>query len=141
MQHLAWLWTQHPGMIIVTPTTACAGWKVGKPVDLKYGISDGDQTLKTMEYVWMGNFCGLPSISVPAGFVVPEGAKGAGEVAEEGIEGKVPVGFMGMGEWATEEELLWFGADCEEIGQEGSSRPPIWVDVVELAKEEMKRTG
>jgi Asp-tRNA(Asn)/Glu-tRNA(Gln) amidotransferase A subunit family amidase len=110
-------------------------------VDLKYGISDGDQTLKTMEYVWMGNFCGLPSISVPAGFVVPEGAKGAGEVAEEGTEGKVPVGFMGMGEWATEEELLWFGADCEEIGQEGSSRPPIWVDVVELAKEEMKRTG
>ena len=141
MQHLAWLWARYPGMIIVTPTTACAGWKVGKPVDLKYGISDGDQTLKTMEYVWMGNFCGLPSISVPAGFVVPEGAKGAGEVAEEGTEGKVPVGLMGMGEWATEEELLWFGGDCEEIGQERSSRPPIWVDVVELAKDEMKRTS
>jgi Asp-tRNA(Asn)/Glu-tRNA(Gln) amidotransferase A subunit family amidase len=141
MQHLAWLWTQHPGMIIVTPTTACAGWKVGKPVDLKYGISDGDQTLKTMEYVWMGNFCGLPSISVPAGFVVPEGRKGEGEVAEEGVQGKVPVGLMGMGEWATEEELLWFGGDCEEIGQDRSSTPPIWVDVVERAREEMKRTS
>ena len=141
MQHLAWLWMQHPGMVIVTPTTACAGWKVGKPVDLKYGISDGDQTLKTMEYVWMGNFCGLPSISVPAGFVVPEGRKGEGEVAEEGVQGKVPVGLMGMGEWATEEELLWFGGDCEDIGQERSSTPPIWVDVVERAKEEMKRTS
>jgi Asp-tRNA(Asn)/Glu-tRNA(Gln) amidotransferase A subunit family amidase len=141
MQHLAFLFKLHPGMIIVTPTTACAGWRVGKPVDLKYGVSDGDQTLKTMEYVWMGNFCGLPGISVPAGFVVPEGRKGEGEIAGEEVEGKVPVGLMGMGEWASEEELLWFGADCEEVGQERSSKPPIWVDVIARAKEEMKRTS
>ncbi|WP_254554457.1 hypothetical protein, partial [Salmonella enterica] len=28
MQHLAHLWRMHPGMIIVTPTTSCAGWPI-----------------------------------------------------------------------------------------------------------------
>ncbi|KAK0629209.1 amidase signature domain-containing protein [Bombardia bombarda] len=69
-QHLAWLWQRHPGMVIVTPTTACEGWPiVNEHSELKYGLNNGDRTLESMEYVWMANFCGLPSISVPAGFV------------------------------------------------------------------------
>lgn len=139
MQHLAYLWQRHPGMIIITPTTACAGWHIGQKVDLKYGISDGNTTLKTMEYVWLGNFLGLPSISVPAGFVKPEGSIGAGEVAEGNFEGRVPVGLMAVGEWACEEQLLQFGVDTEDIGEKGRVRPPIWVDVVARAREEMKR--
>lgn len=138
MQHLAYLWQQHPGMIIITPTTACAGWPIGQKVDLKYGISDGNQTLKTMEYVWLGNFLGLPGISVPAGFVKPEGKPGAGEVAGEGVQGRIPVGLMGVGEWACEEQLLQFGIDAEKVGEEGRMRPPIWVDVVARAREEMR---
>ena len=82
MRHLAWLWHEHPGMLIVTPTTACAGWAIrGGSGELRQGMSDGDRTLQSMEYAWMANFCGLPSVSVPAGFVDGEpGLKGGGEI-------------------------------------------------------------
>jgi len=141
MQHLAYLWKQHPGMIIVTPTTSCAGWHIAGKTDLKYGVSDGDQTLKTMEYVWMANFLGLPSISVPAGFVIPEGQPHAGEEASDDTPGKIPVGLMAMGEWANEESLLHWGLSAERQGDKYRSRPPIWVDVVEEAKKWMESSN
>lgn len=136
MQHLSHLWKQHPGMIIVTPTTPCAGWRIGNPkVDLKGGISDGDTTQSTMEYVWMANFLGLPALSVPAGFVAAEGEEGAGEETDEG---GIPVGLMGMGEWTDEDGLLKWGAHAEVVGADRRRRPPIWVDVVERARTEMQ---
>lgn len=138
MQHLAHLWKQHPGMVIVTPTTSCAGWRINKASELTYGISDGDTTLLTMEYVWMANFCGLPSLAVPAGYIVPEKQARAGEVAAEDTLGKVPVGLMAMGEWASEEELLRWGRLAEGVAEERRCRPPNWVDVVERAREWMK---
>ncbi|KAH8662583.1 glutamyl-tRNA amidotransferase subunit A [Xylariales sp. PMI_506] len=138
MQHLAWLWQTHPGMVIVTPTAACAGWPIRSTAELRHGINDGDRTLRTMEYVWMANFCGMPSINVPAGYVVPEGQPGAGQVAGAETIGKVPVGLMATGDWASELELLQFGLDAEEAGLEGQVRPPNWVDVVELAKKAKK---
>ncbi|OCK74693.1 glutamyl-tRNA amidotransferase subunit A [Lepidopterella palustris CBS 459.81] len=139
MKHLAWLWQTHPGMVIVTPTTSCAGWPIRSASELKYGVSDGDQTVKTMEYVWLGNFCGMPSISVPAGYIVPEGQVGEEEVADQGTIGKVPVGLMATGEWASEYTLIQFGLDAEEAGVDQQCRPPIWVDIVELARQ--KRNG
>lgn len=141
MQHLSWLWQQHPGMLIVTPTTSCAGWPIRTPGELKYGVMDGDQTLDSMEYVWMANFCGMPSISVPAGYVVPEGHPNKGQVASASTVGKVPVGLMAMGEWAGEHALLQFGLDAEEAGIDGQCRPPNWVDVVELARQEKMKNG
>lgn len=129
MQHLAWLWQQHPGMIIVTPTTACAGWPIRSELELQYGISDGDQTIKSMEYVWLANFCGVPSITVPAGFAPPEGSP---EVAPAG---NIPVGLMGTGEWCSEETLIQFGADAEEVGMDLQRHPTRWVDVAATAKE------
>ncbi|MCJ1392498.1 hypothetical protein MMC18_005366 [Xylographa bjoerkii] len=140
MQHLADLWRKHPGMIIVTPTTPCAGWHIADPeVDLKYGISDADQTLKTMEYVWLANFVGLPSLTIPVGFVRPEGEQGEGEEADDDTDGKVPVGLMGTGEWGSEEHLLQWGAEIEAAGADRRSRPPIWFDVVAGAKQEMQK--
>lgn len=70
MCHLAWLWEQYPDMLILTPTTPCAGWKIGKPTDLTsgYGVSDGDQSLRSMEYVYLANFTGNPAISCPMGY-------------------------------------------------------------------------
>ena len=31
-QHFAWLWQEHPGTVIVTPTAACAGWPILFPI-------------------------------------------------------------------------------------------------------------
>lgn len=138
MQHLAHLWQKHPGMIIVTPTTSCAGWPIKGHTDLKYGICDGDQTLKTMEYVWLANFAGLPSLTVPVGFVVPDGVENAGEEASDEVRDKIPVGLMGMGEWASESTLLKWGLVAESYGDDRRCRPPIWVDVIERAREWMK---
>ncbi|KAF4985177.1 hypothetical protein FDECE_16756 [Fusarium decemcellulare] len=135
MQHLSHLWRTYPGMVIVTPTTACAGAPIrGGESELKYGVSDGNLTIESMTYVWLANFCGLPSISVPAGFVVPEGQDGAGEEADEKTLGKVPVGLMATGEWCSEGALLEFGVDAEAAGRERRCRPPIWEDIVLQAK-------
>lgn len=127
-------------MLLVTPTTACAGWRILKKTsELKTGVSDGDKTLESMRYVWMANFLGLPSLSVPAGYVSPD-AKGEGlVVADKGTVGKVPVGLMATGEWAAEPALVQFGCDAEALGRNWRERPGAWVDVVELARREAKR--
>ncbi|PLB46539.1 alpha-glucosidase [Aspergillus steynii IBT 23096] len=127
MQHLSALWQEFPGMIIVTPTAACTGWRVKASTELSWGFSDGDQTLKAMEYVWLANFTGIPALSVPAGYAEPEkGARG---------EGKVPVGLMGNGEWGNEEGLLQWGLQVEEISSQLRERPPIWEDVIQRARD------
>ncbi|RKL27150.1 hypothetical protein BFJ72_g13383 [Fusarium proliferatum] len=139
MQHLSYLWKTYPGMLIVTPTTACAGAPIrGGKSELSYGVNDGNYTLQSMEYVWLANFCGLPAITVPAGYVVPEGRKDAGEVADRDTEGKIPVGLMATGEWCSEDALLQFGFDAEAAGQDLRSKPPNWEDVIERAKDEAK---
>lgn len=136
-EHLSHLWKIYPGMMIITPTTACAGWRIGnKGGELRHGISDGDKTIETMRYVWMGNFIGLPSITVPAGYVVPQGQEGAGQVAGKDTVGKLPVGLMATGEWCSEKTLLEFGLDAEVAGAGLRVKPASWVDVVELAKTE-----
>ena len=126
MQHLAHLYEQHPGMIIVTPTTPNAGWHIN-PGDLKYGCSDGNMQIRNMEYAWIANFTGCPAISVPVGYVD----------AVEG-SGKVPIGLMGMGEWCDEDGCIAFGYDSEQWlhdGLEGGRlRPENVVDVLELAR-------
>jgi Asp-tRNA(Asn)/Glu-tRNA(Gln) amidotransferase A subunit family amidase len=130
MQHLAYLFKQYPGLIIVTPTAACEGWRIkNHKEEEKYGISDGDTTLETMAYVWMANFCGIPSLACPAGFAA------AGGIGEE----NVPVGIMGMAEWGSEEELLQWGLNVEALSGDDcvTRRPPNWVDVIEKARGNM----
>lgn len=141
MKHLAYLWKTYPGMVIVTPTTSCGGWKIKKVAELTHGVSDGDKTIASMLYVWLANFCGLPAVTAPAGYLVPEGQKNAGEVADSETEGKVAIGLMGTGEWTQEHNLLQFGVDAEAVGAEVRVRPPIWVDVMERAREQMKAVG
>ncbi|CZT03894.1 hypothetical protein WAI453_011006 [Rhynchosporium graminicola] len=133
MQHLAFLYQQHPGLIIVTPTNPMAGWPIGSENDLKYGVTDGNRSVRSMEYVWLANFCGNPAISCPVGYVEPE--KG---------EGKVPVGIMAMGEWGSEMDLLAWGTECESWlngtgkGQGGGrQRPAAWEDAIGNAKGKM----
>ncbi|KAM0493655.1 hypothetical protein ACHAP8_009099 [Fusarium lateritium] len=136
MKHLAHLWKTYPGMMIVTPTTACAGAPIrGGKSEMSYGVNDGNYTLQSMEYVWLANFCGLPAITVPAGYVIPEGTKDAGEVAEKEVDGKIPVGLMATGEWCSEDALLQFGFDAEAAGQNIRCKPPVWEDMISRARE------
>jgi amidase len=100
MAHLAHLFQKYPGLLIFSPTTPIAGWKIdGGEADLSRGLSDGKASVRNMEYVWLANFTGCPAINCPAGY------SNAG----------VPIGVMAMGEWGTEEELIAFARDGEAI--------------------------
>lgn len=73
MEHLAYLWDQYPGLLLLTPTSTVAGWKIGKESDLGgAGAFDGDTSLRSMEYVYLANFTGAPAISVPMGYTEEE---------------------------------------------------------------------
>lgn len=127
MQHLAFLYQKYPGLIIVTPTTPMAGWPIKSEGDLKHGFTDGNTSIRNMEYVWLANFCGNPAISCPVGYIDP--VKGSG---------KIPVGIMAMGEWGSEDALIEWGKECEvylrDVVVGGRQRPANWEDVVGNAK-------
>ncbi|KAK5952509.1 hypothetical protein OHC33_006553 [Knufia fluminis] len=126
MRHLSWLWEQYPGMLLLTPTTPCAGWKIRKPSDITdgYGATDADMTLRSMEYTSFGNWVGTPAITCPVGYT----------------EGNVPVGIMALGQWGSEEQLIRFGERHEGfLGEDGVRRPTEagnWVDVLSEAKKQ-----
>jgi Asp-tRNA(Asn)/Glu-tRNA(Gln) amidotransferase A subunit family amidase len=126
-QHLAHLYEEHgEDLVIVTPTTPNAGWFWKSKADLKKGISDGDMTIRNMQYVWMANFLGNPAIQFPVGYAAPP----------KGIKGpEVPIGFMGMGIWGGEEGLIELGYEGEQYLADvvGRRRPEIWTDMVAKA--------
>lgn len=128
MQHLAFLYQKHPGLIIVTPTAPMAAWPIASEGDLKHGASDGNSSVRCMEYVWLANFTGNPAISCPVGYVDPVKGKG-----------RVPIGLMAMGEWGSEDSLIAWGKEAERwLNEEyagGRQRPANWEDVVANAKE------
>lgn len=129
MQHLSHLYTKHPGLIIVTPSTAEAGWRI-EPGDLAYGLSNSNKQLKNMTYAWLANFSGCPAISVPCGYADPP--------PSTKDSSKVPMGLCGMSDWCSEDALIAFGYDCERYLHDvlpGSRlKPGNWTDVLELAK-------
>jgi Asp-tRNA(Asn)/Glu-tRNA(Gln) amidotransferase A subunit family amidase len=124
MDHLTQLWEEEPGMLIAAPTVPTAGWPIKSPADLVYGCSDPTMSLRSMEYVWLANFTGVPALQAPVGFVSP--VQG---------EGDVPVGLMLMGEWGEEEALIEAGYKLEEyLDGEGSRKVPgVFVDPLKAA--------
>lgn len=124
MQHLGSLYQQNPGLLIVTPSTPTVGWKIKSPADLKAGCSDGDMSIRSMEYVWLANFTGCPCMQAPVGYATAENDKG-----------NIPVGMMAMAEWGSEDALFEWGYDAEAYlnGIAGRKRPEAWVDVLETA--------
>ncbi|CZR69813.1 related to glutamyl-tRNA(Gln) amidotransferase subunit A [Phialocephala subalpina] len=129
MQQLAYYFKKYPGLVIVSPTSPMTGWPIGSEADLKHGVTDGNTSIRNMEYVWLANFCGNPAISCPLGYLEPK--KG---------QGKVPVGIMAMGEWGSEDNLLAWGRMHEKwfLGDSGRLRPSNWEDVVASAKTRME---
>jgi amidase len=119
MTHLSHLFQKHPGLMILTPTTPLPGWHIdGGEADLSRGVSDGKASVRNMEYVWLANFTGCPSISCPAGYDQDSG---------------VPIGLMAMGEWGSEEDLFDFARDGEAILDLPASQPPRASEDVSVA--------
>jgi hypothetical protein len=48
---------------------------------------------------------------------------------------------MGMAEWGAEDHLLQWGLEAEALSEDVTKRPPIWVDVVERAKQHMDKSA
>ena len=107
------------------------------------GLSDAKSSVRNMEYVWLANFTGCPSISCPVGYT-PDGG--------------VPIGLMAMSEWGTEEELIAFARDGEpilglpsgspsleenEIDSTGLRTPSddlsVWEDIIAQAMEKISK--
>ncbi|KAI9806516.1 MAG: hypothetical protein M1833_003703 [Piccolia ochrophora] len=135
MRHLAALFRAHPGLVIVTPTTPNAGCHIaGGAADLLFGVSDANMSVRSMEFAWLANFTGTPSLSVPVAYV--DAVQG---------EGKIPVGLMATGEWGSEDALIEWGKDCEAWlttqKEGGRRRPEGWVDLVKLAEERMGKVN
>ncbi len=128
MQHLAFLFQKHPGLLILTPTSPVAGWKI-HPADQRYGFSDGNTSLLNMLYVWLSNNTGCPSLTCPMGYADPDQG-----------DGKLPLGVLATAEWGAEEQLLAWAADVESYLDHaypgGRLRPREWADVLALAKEQ-----
>jgi Asp-tRNA(Asn)/Glu-tRNA(Gln) amidotransferase A subunit family amidase len=125
MRHLACLFAQFPGLIIVTPTSPIAGWHIEKD-DLTRGLSDGDKSIRSIEFASFANLTGLPALSIPVGYAEPVEGKG-----------KIPVGLMAMAEWGGEEELIEWGKEGEDYLNNklpgGRLRPAGWVDVLKVS--------
>lgn len=126
MRHLAHLFQQHPGLLIMTPATPIVGWPRAAGDDA-HGMSDANVTLRNMSYVFLANMAGNPSVSAPVGYVDPEQG-----------EGKLPVSLLATGEWGSEEQLLAWAREAEEYLHEtypeGRRRPEAWADVFALAR-------
>ena len=124
MRHMAFLFQKHPGLLIVTPTTALTGWP-RQPGDGSHGISDANRTIESMAFIFLANVAGTPAVTAPVGYVAPRQG-----------EGDLPVGLMAMGEWGCEEQLLAWAGETEEYLHEtyegGRKRPETWLDVMDL---------
>ncbi|THH30247.1 hypothetical protein EUX98_g3928 [Antrodiella citrinella] len=122
MSHLAHLYTTHPGLVIVSPTTPIPGIKIRSEGDLVHGVSDGNTTLRGMRYVFLANFSGCPAI-----------VSGVGYDDDDKSGSGLMVSLMGMAEWGKEEALLGFARDVASVsGMDGDKRKKgeVWVDVL-----------
>ncbi|KAH8091339.1 amidase signature domain-containing protein [Cristinia sonorae] len=116
MSHLAYLYSIHPGMIIVTPTTPMPGVPIRAEEDLTYGISDTNTSLRSMRYVFLSNFSGCPSVVSGVGY--------------DDEKSGLMISLMGMAEWGREEALIGFARDVASASFGERRRGRIWVDVL-----------
>ena len=75
--------------VLITPTTACLPKEID-PASLSYGELDEVNVLYTMWFVYLANLCGLPSVTLNAGY------------STSGL----PVGVMITAAWWKEDILL-----------------------------------
>ncbi|KAK6526739.1 hypothetical protein TWF281_009941 [Arthrobotrys megalospora] len=116
VSHFASVWQKHPGMIIVTPVVPIVGAEINES-HLKYGVSDGDSSIRSMKYVFIGNFIGAPATNSIVGY---------------DDDTSLPVSLMGMAEWGREEDLLGWSAEVAQGSGLVRKRPTNWVDALSV---------
>ncbi|XP_019331763.2 uncharacterized protein LOC102572765 isoform X2 [Alligator mississippiensis] len=96
---------------ILTPATACTAPKIHE-TDLETGNSDILTTIRTIRYMQLANFTGIPGLVVPVGYTA------AG----------LPINFQVMAKWWDEAVLLRVGLKLEQF-RGATRKPAIYYDV------------
>ena len=104
--------------LIATPTTGTVA-PVIPPGAEKFGHGDVKLTGQIMRFSSLGNFTGIPGISIPVGLTTGEG-------------GGLPVGLQLQGQWNNEGLLLRVGCALEKCLP--MEKPPIYYNILERAQ-------
>ncbi|KAF9101492.1 hypothetical protein BGX27_011452 [Mortierella sp. AM989] len=107
--------------VIVTPTTANLPPKITAGA-LSHGESNYLNNVKTMQYMMMSNFTGIPGITAVAGYSKEEYIQQDGTMRPTGF----PIGIQFMGQWWDEKRLIHIGSVCEQV-LGARQKPNIWV--------------
>ncbi|KAF9363733.1 hypothetical protein BGX34_003422 [Mortierella sp. NVP85] len=107
--------------VIVTPTVANLPPKISAGAE-SHGESNYHNNVKTMQYVMMANFTGIPAITAVAGYSKEEYVHWNGDEYSTGF----PIGIQFMGQWWDEKRLIHIASVCEQL-LEARQKPNIWM--------------
>ncbi|KAF9432242.1 hypothetical protein BGZ76_011076 [Entomortierella beljakovae] len=107
--------------VIVTPTIANLPPKIF-PGAVSHGESNYKNNVKTMQYMMMSNFTGIPGITAVAGYSKEEYKNRDGSTRPAGF----PIGIQFMSQWWDEKRLIHIANLCEQLLDE-RQKPKIWL--------------
>ncbi|KAF9945978.1 hypothetical protein BGZ72_000797, partial [Mortierella alpina] len=119
----------HEGVVdvIVTPTIANLPTRVNAGA-LSHGESNYLNNVKTMQYMMMANFTGIPGITAVAGYSKETYTQKDGCQYGPGF----PIGIQFMGQWWDEKRLIHIASVCERV-LETRLKPKIWIKAMVAA--------
>ena len=106
--------------LIATPMAGTVA-PVIPPGAEKFGYGNAEVSAKIMRFAVLGNFTGIPGISIPVGLTTGEG-------------GGLPVGLQLQGQWNNEGLLLRVGCALEKCLP--MEKSPIYYNILERAQKE-----
>ncbi|KAF9981146.1 hypothetical protein BGZ65_004266 [Modicella reniformis] len=112
---------ESPIDVIVTPTIANLPPRVN-PGAVSHGESNYLNNVKTMQYVMMANFTGIPAITAVAGYSKEPHVHRIDDEHSTGF----PIGIQFMSQWWDEKRLIHIASVCEQV-LEARQKPKIWL--------------
>ncbi|KAG0266528.1 hypothetical protein BG011_002018 [Mortierella polycephala] len=106
--------------VIVTPTIANLPTKIHAGA-VSHGESNYLNTYKTMQFMTMANFTGIPAITAVAGYTGEKYTHRNGDQYDTGL----PIGIQFMGQWWDEKRLIHIASVCEQA-LSARQKPKIW---------------
>ncbi|KAI8349537.1 amidase signature domain-containing protein [Mortierella sp. GBAus27b] len=107
--------------VIVTPTVANLPPKVNAGAE-SHGESNYLNNVKTMQYMMMANFTGIPAITAIAGYSKQQYVHRNSDEYPTGF----PIGIHFMAQWWDEKRLIHIANVCEQV-LETRLKPKVWV--------------